>query len=153
MTQSHSDARACKECGEAKPLRDFYLNKGAPMGKCKECVKLAVKTRRLVDPGVRAYDRDRAKLPHRRANAVRISKQWRARNPLAYQAHTIVGNALRDGKIERCACAICAATENVHAHHKDYAKPLDVTWLCARCHLRLHAIFPELEGVNKVFAL
>lgn len=152
MIRSHSDLRTCKECGEGRPLSAFYLNKGVPMGKCKDCVKDAVKARRLVDPSVRAYDRARAKLPHRRDNAARISKAWRAENPLAYKAHTAIGNALRDGKIQREPCAICAATDDIHAHHKDYAMPFDVIWLCARCHLRLHALFPELEGVNKVFA-
>lgn len=73
-------------------------------------------------------------------------------NPTAYRAHTAVGNALRDGKLERMPCEVCGTGDKVHAHHKDYAKPLEVVWLCARCHHRLHALFPELEGVNKVFA-
>jgi hypothetical protein len=57
-----------------------------------------------------------------------------------------VGDVIRDGKLKRCPCTICGTTKHVHAHHKDYSKPLDVTWLCARCHHRLHSAFPELGG-------
>jgi hypothetical protein len=27
-----------------------------------------------------------------------------------------------------------------------YSKPLDVVWLCVKCHQRIHAAFPELHG-------
>jgi ribosomal protein S27AE len=70
------------------------------------------------------------------------------KNPAAYRAQNAVNNAVRDGKLKKEPCAICAASK-VHAHHKDYSKPLEVVWLCARCHHRLHAIFPELEGKKK----
>jgi hypothetical protein len=26
----------------------------------------------------------------------------------------------------------------VHAHHEDYSRPLDVTWLCQKCHVQRH---------------
>ena len=32
---------------------------------------------------------------------------------------------------------MCGAA-NAQGHHEDYAKPLDVTWLCARCHSAVH---------------
>lgn len=119
------------------------------MSECKECWKARVKARRLVDPKVRAYDRERAKLPHRLANAVEVTRRWRADNPDAYRAHCALNNAVRKGVVQKKPCEVCAGTVGIHAHHKDYAKPLDVIWLCARCHHRLHALFPEFEGANK----
>lgn len=31
-------------------------------------------------------------------------------------------------------CGKAVASKNLHAHHKDYEKPLDVSWLCRKCH-------------------
>jgi hypothetical protein len=74
------------------------------------------------------------------------SKKWRRQHPDAYRAQNAVNNAIRDKKLIKQSCQLCGATEHVHGHHKDYARPLDVTWLCAKCHGRVHAIFPELSG-------
>ena len=74
--------------------------------------------------------------------------RWREENPLAYRAQTAVSNAVRDRRLFKEPCALCG-DENVHAHHKDYSKPLEVIWLCPKCHHRLHAAFPELEGKRK----
>lgn len=48
--------------------------------------------------------------------------------------------ALRYGAIKRPdACSQCAATGCViDGHHADYDKPLDVEWLCRKCHKRRH---------------
>lgn len=33
---------------------------------------------------------------------------------------------------------MCGTTEHVVAHHHDYSKPLDVTWLCEQHHKDVH---------------
>ena len=126
-----------------KVVEDFYRGVES---RCKDCHKAAMKVRRLTNPRVQEYDRERAKTPERKENARRIRIQWRAQHPDAYKAHTAVSNAVRDGRLKKQPCAICGTEEHVHAHHKDYAKPLDVKWLCAKCHHRVHATFPELGG-------
>ncbi|RUU22662.1 hypothetical protein EN883_18610 [Mesorhizobium sp. M7A.F.Ca.AU.002.06.1.1] len=73
---------------------------------------------------------------------------WREENPVAYKAQTAVSNAVRDGRLFKQPCEFCGDDE-VHAHHRDYTKPLEVVWLCPKCHHRLHALFPELEGKKK----
>lgn len=114
-------------------MGDGYLNH------CKECVRARVKKHRRLNESVREYDRERAKTPERRKSAAQRQVTWRYENEAAYKAHTAVSNALRDGKISKEPCYFCGAG-TVHAHHKDYARPLDVMWLCAKCHHRLHQI-------------
>lgn len=41
------------------------------------------------------------------------------------------------GQIKKYPCWTCG-DENTVMHHVDYLRPLDVTWLCRKCHSRLH---------------
>lgn len=36
-------------------------------------------------------------------------------------------------------CSECSKVGPVDGHHDDYAKPLEVRWLCRSCHVRDHA--------------
>lgn len=54
-------------------------------------------------------------------------------------ARSYLNQYLRRGKIAKLPCAECGA-HDVEAHHADYAQPLEVTWLCRPCHLRLHGV-------------
>lgn len=109
-----------------------------------------MKVRRLTNPYVQEYDRLRYQVPERRAKGVENAKRWRAKHPEAYRAQNAVNNAIRDGKLKKLPCAMCGSQENVQGHHKDYSKALDVVWLCAKCHHRVHATFPELGGHHEV---
>jgi hypothetical protein len=134
----------CVTCKSEKEASDFYRGRLT----CKECVRRAVRIRARANPAVQEYDRARAKTPDRKRHIAIVTKRWREENPIAYKAQTAVSNAVRDRRLFKEPCAICAEPK-VHAHHKDYSKPLDVVWLCAKCHHRLHAAFPELEGRMK----
>ena len=90
---------------------------------------------------VRRADRDRAKTPTRKAAAVRVTKAWRAKDPLRTAAHNAVARALRSGKLTKGPCERAGDDCNgpVHAHHDDYAKPLEVRWFCGKHHHAMHA--------------
>ena len=60
------------------------------------------------------------------------------------RARTRLNHAVRDGKLERLPCVVCG--DVAEAHHEDYNKPLDVTWLC-RMHHRIYHNNPELLEV------
>lgn len=50
-------------------------------------------------------------------------------------ARSRVSTEVRAGRLVRpTACSSCHAGCAPQAHHEDYAKPLDVTWLCRGCH-------------------
>jgi len=133
--------RTCTKCGATKPLEDFYRHKESRAAKCIECTKAYARQNRLDNiERVRAYDRERADLPHRRALRQSVVDRYESQFPERKRANTAVGNALRDGKLTKGPCAFCGSTERVHGHHHDYSKPLDVTWLCVPCHRRFHAL-------------
>lgn len=55
-----------------------------------------------------------------------------------HQARSLVSKAIKDGALHKLPCELCGSSENVQAHHDDYTKPLDVTWLCVKCHKQWH---------------
>jgi len=48
------------------------------------------------------------------------------------QAHNLVAAAVAKGQLIRQPCE-CGRQET-DAHHDDYSRPLDVRWVCRRCH-------------------
>lgn len=134
-------SKICFKCSETKPLTEFYrhaMMADGHLGKCKDCTRKDVRLHRQDNPErVRAYDRARAKLPHRKSLRDRINAAFPAEKK---RAHTAVARAMRNGTLERKPCAFCGTAEPVEAHHHDYTKPLDVTWLCKPCHRRFHAL-------------
>lgn len=60
----------------------------------------------------------------------------------------LVTHAIRTGQLKQQPCAIkgCnVATLNTIAHHEDYDKPLDITWLCKSHHRYRHAQLNKLR--------
>ena len=58
--------------------------------------------------------------------------------PHILRAHNAVRHALKRGELTKQPCAMCGTTERIEAHHDDYAKLLDVRWLCFPCHRAFH---------------
>lgn len=122
-------------------MADGHLNK------CKECCKSDVRSNYDANRDrYAAYERVRAKLPHRRALNRKTTGRMRSQHPNKYRAHNAVNNALRDGRLERKPCERCGSLR-VHGHHDDYNEPLNVKWLCPRHHKERHA---ELDALSQV---
>jgi hypothetical protein len=57
------------------------------------------------------------------------------------RARAAVYRAVRRGALPRPnSCASCGAKGRVEGHHIDYSRPLDVEWLCPKCHRRADAL-------------
>jgi hypothetical protein len=127
--------KICFKCGIAKEIDKFYVHPqmaDGHLGKCKECCKIDERLRRIEHPELVAACEKRR---NRSAEATIMARNWRAKNPEKYHAHNILYAAVRDGKlIKPDACEICGSKFHIHAHHTDYSKPLEVVWLCAKCH-------------------
>ncbi len=67
-------------------------------------------------------------------------------NRRKHEAHGIVHEALKSGRLIRAdACEKCGHP-TVEAHHENYSKPLKVNWLCRKCHKALHRKTHCLRG-------
>lgn len=144
-------AKLCNECGVKKETAEFYVKDR----RCKECRKARVRQHRSENvERIRAYDRNRSGEQHRVQKRLEYAKTpegisrirvgqalYIERNRDKRQAHTIVGNAVRDGKLivpKQCQHPNCNRLGPVEAHHDDYSKPLAVRWLCNPCHRTHH---------------
>ena len=133
MTQSHS--KTCHKCGCVKPEDEFYVSSG---NTCKACIRARVSQNYLEKrEQYAAYERERFQRPERKAKALEYQRTRRRLHADRNAARQAVSNALRDGKLSRGACAVCGASQT-EAHHMDYGRPLDVTWLCRKHHLEAH---------------
>lgn len=85
------------------------------------------------------------------------------------RAHDIVEKAIKRGAlVPKSECEICGSSgafkdgrNSIQAHHDDYNKPLEVRWLCQKCHHNWHkenqAIpLKEAQGsaeVNRLYSI
>jgi len=81
-----------------------------------------------------------------RARSAELARAWAERNPEKRRAHIAVGNALRDGLLERQPCEVCGTSDHVHAHHDVYSKQLNVRWLCVTHHAEHHRKYAVAEA-------
>lgn len=134
-------SKQCFKCKTVKPLTEFYKHTGMADGhlnKCKPCAKQDVGKHRLENlERVRAYDRERGKLPERQQIKNEVNRAWRAEDRRRTAAHNAVARAIAKGLLVRQSCERCG-NEKTLAHHDDYDRKLDVMWLCQPCHKQRH---------------
>lgn len=119
--------RRCSMCKETKPLADFYPSKHTRDGRrayCRKCWHEA--------PSIQeAYRR------YRRSKTFHDRLKRRRRDDPEFRRKDLVrkftGIAAELGIIKRQPCEVCGDPK-VQAHHTDYAKPLEVRWLCKTHH-------------------
>lgn len=68
---------------------------------------------------------------------------WRKTHPLSEEqrmkdrARSYANIYAKRGKLIKTPCVNCGEIDT-EKHHPDYSKPLDVIWVCRKCHLELH---------------
>ncbi len=156
--------KECKRCGATKSVSQFYAHDGS----CKACRILLVKEYRKKNiKRIQEYDRNRpnkgeriaatkrryrrhTSTPEGRERLREHRRKWAQeyRNSDKRAAHVIAGNAIRDGRLVKQPCKRCGSPDNIHAHHEDYTKPMEVTWLCRPCHGERHREINEGRRVS-----
>jgi hypothetical protein len=98
---------------------------------------------------IRSVNTNQEHSPVLETKTLSRQERWRLRNPAKYAAQQAVSNyvkQLRRRGISKPNCQCCNKSESqvkaegrqIDAHHTDYKRPLDVTWLCDRCHITGH---------------
>lgn len=148
--------KVCRTCNLEKELGDFYKHSKMADGhlnKCIQCVKERVKTHRVLNRDkIIAEAKKRANEPNRIASRKKYQQSekgklahkkamisYKERYPMKRASHIIVGNALRNGKlVKHDSCSECGSSTKIEGHHDDYTKPLELRWLCEKCHKEWH---------------
>lgn len=157
--------KRCMDCGAEKSLDDFYSHPGMRDGRLNRCKKCHVAR---ASAHSRANRKRHNELKRRHAErhpekVARSKREWEKRNPEKVnakakrqyirhpekrRARTAVTRAVESGRLTRPAqCESCGRPDSpladgrsqIEAHHADYAQPLDVEWLCRRCHQARHS--------------
>lgn len=143
----------CSKCKKWLPAKQFYKMSSAANGlrsNCKTCARqYHIDNRQVNLERNRQYHADNKQACNER------SRQYYADNRQAMLEHDAkrhktpkgrarlaVTNAVRDGvlfKPGRCEkCNEPFEKHLLHGHHEDYSKPLEVEWLCSKCHGKRH---------------
>ncbi len=153
--------KMCTNCGQEKALPEFHKNASGAGGRhsqCKDCKALYSKGyhrkhRDAINAKARARweghpgkYREQMRVRYRR-NADVLNARSRAYSK-NHKEGKVARDAVRRSKASAQPCEICGTTEIIHGHHEDYAKPLEVRWLCARHHRRLHHGHFDLLGIH-----
>lgn len=63
----------------------------------------------------------------------------RKKFPFKAAARSYVSAAIKEGILVRPEiCSKCTKNCKAEAHHEDYTRPLEVIWLCRKCHAFIH---------------
>ena len=156
-----STTKKCTKCDETKTLDCFHKNKSTKdglAGYCKLCrkpyshtekSKSCQKEYRASEKG-KAYQKNyyysgvgktRQQLYRDSERGKATKKAYKHLYPQKITAQNGLNYAVAVGRIIKPNdCADCGSISNkLDGHHKDYAKPLEVRWLCRQCHRVEHA--------------
>ena len=104
--------KKCSKCENVKSLNEFNTRpdrKAGYRGECKQC----------------QYDAQRK----------RYNKHTNK-----HQAKNIANHAFKKGELQKpLCCEKCFEAKPLDRHHPDYNKPLEVKWLCRKCHTATHS--------------
>lgn len=139
--------KQCTRCKEEKPYSEFRkseLNKRDGLTwYCKQCLVETDNSWRLRN--LEKFNETQKR--YRQTKAWRLSRirsgiRERQKSPERFLAGNQVRNAVKRKKLEKLPCGICGIVK-VEGHHQDYAKPLEVIWLCRQHHVDWHKFYSK----------
>lgn len=128
--------KKCIDCGFVGDVNSFGKHNMSRDGydpycrKCRNKRTAKYRNKKINDPKYK----EQQKIAH---------KNWK--NGLSdteknkFKCRQICNRAIRAGKIKKENCFLCN-DDKCEAHHIDYDYPLNVIWLCKKCHYKVHLI-------------
>jgi len=129
----------CRDCKKEQPKENFYFNKthNRYYYFCKVCQRKRVRVNEA--KSLVLYSISYFKTPKGRSALIRASNNARKKFPEKWDARSKLRYAVKTGKIKKPThCEVCDEIKTLQGHHPDYSKPLEVKWLCTRCHADEH---------------
>ena len=119
--------KTCSFCHQELPADDFNYDRSSLDGLASHCRKCGIEYKQ------KHYE-------HNEGEYYARNVEQRKMHPERMRAYQVVEAAVRSGEIDRPEnCSKCGETGMIVAHHNDYDRPLDITWLCLSCDRQLHA--------------
>jgi hypothetical protein len=127
------------------------------VNKCKECNKKDVRgnySDKIQDPEWKLSERERHRIKSRKARKegrvrplsteekAEVFLRQKEKFPEKYKARIL------SQRIPLKPCEVCGSTTNIHRHHEDYSKPMDVTFLCVKHHNERHVEIRTQQLLN-----
>lgn len=149
-----NETKTCNLCSACKDISEFPKNRG----KCKSCYNSTRKRNPENEKRIKREweERNREKRNERarrwvNENQNKVTEYHTSRrriDPVPDRARHAVHRAVKRGEILKSEhCQRCGIGGKISAHHEDYEKPLDVMWLCRKCHCDRHAEMKEAVNV------
>lgn len=145
--------KICSRCKLNLSYDNYGRDKQKKDGLCSECrfcksiakrQAYAEDPERFLKPNRESYQRHKRTAARRsaeyyRKNKDKIINRIFKNEQLRGFARTKLNYAVRSGKLHRPnVCETCSVDCKPEGHHPDYAKPLEVKWLCKSCHGKEH---------------
>lgn len=128
-----------KNCPHGHPYskENTYISKiGRHM--CRKCSNERAKIWRSKNKDkIRKYFKKYGKEYTKSGKAIISVNKWKARNKEKNSIYLKVFYEIKMGRMIKGECEVCG-NPKVDGHHKDYSKPLEVTWLCRKHHKEEH---------------
>ena len=141
----------CKHCNKEKSVKSFSWNNkkmGWRSHTCLDCYNQQQRDKRERYPERYKEARKRYYKKNRQIILDKIAS-YREQNSIKRYAQKIVEYAVKRGDIKKKTCEICGGKET-EAHHDDYSKPLNIKWVCRKCHRRIHGKYAKKIVYNTV---
>lgn len=133
--------KTCTVCKKVKEVSEFgkrVASKDGLVASCLECQRERDKKRNMNPDRVLAR-RIYGQTSEGKAARIKARETWKQNNVIKQAASTIINRAvLRNKIIKPDNCSECGKGGRIHGHHDDYAYPMQVRWLCPKCHSHWH---------------